>query len=129
LLIPGNSTGYFDQGLYPRYRAQGMKEDMWAYQYYYLVDQAASTINDYLTTTVAPHGMKTYALMTYNAGSPNTDEDSNNFYRDSKLDMANHIAGGNISMPVVWCEEADCSLLFPVNKLEWTAKALMSLGI
>jgi hypothetical protein len=124
VFIPANSTGYFDQSLYPRYRAQGMKESMWAYQYYSLLDEVSSSIDNYLVNTTTPTGMGVYALITYNSGNP-----SNDFYREAKLSMANHIAGGNLSSPVVWCEYVNCSLSFPVNNPIWTANALMSLGI
>jgi hypothetical protein len=123
---PGNSTGYFDQSLYSRYRAQGLKEDMWAYQYYSLIQEEAGTIDDYLVTTTAPKGINVYAIMTYNAG---TDVASNAFYRTTKLDMVNSIAGGNLTLPVVWCKDTDCSLSFPVNKPRWAAQALISLGV
>ena len=123
---PGNSTGYFDRSLYSRYRAQGLKEDLWAYQYYTLIQEEATSIDNYLVTTTAPRGMNIFSVMTYNAG---TDAASNAFYREAKLDMVNHIAGGNLSLPVVWCNDADCSLSFPVNKPQWTAQTLMSLGV
>ncbi len=129
IFIPADSAGYYDQSLYSRYRAQGMKEDMWAYQYYYLVNEASSPIDNYLVSTTAPAGMRVYAVMTYNAGSPSTNNASNEFYRERKLEMANHIAGGNLSLPVVWCENANCSLSVPVYQPGWTADALMSLGI
>lgn len=129
VLNTGNPTGYFDQSLYPRYQAQGMKEAMWAYQYYSLVDEASSSIDNYLANTTAPAGMRVYAIMTYNAGNPPTDNASNEFYRETKLTMANHIAGGNLSSPVVWCVNANCSMSLPVNSPIWTANALMSLGI
>jgi len=129
VFIPANSTGYFDQLLYPRYQAQGLKESMWAYKYYSLIDEASSPINDYLVNTTAPVGMGVYALMTYNSGNPQPDNSSNDFVREMKLIMANHIAGGNLSSPVVWCENANCSLSFPVNNPIWTANALMNLGI
>jgi len=129
VFIPDNSTGYFDQSLFPRHRAQGMKEDMWAYQYYELIRQASSSIDNYLVNTTVPAGMKVYALMTFDSGGPTGDAASNNFTRETKLDMVNHIAGGNLSASVVWCSSPDCSLSFPVNKPGWTADALMSLGI
>jgi hypothetical protein len=129
IFIPANSTGYFDQSLFPRFRAQGMKEDLWAFQYYSLLDMASGSIDNYLVNTTTPAGMDVYALMTYNAGSPVTDNASNDFYRNTKLGMVNHIAGGNLTAPVVWCKEADCTLGFPVDKPAWTASALMSLGI
>jgi hypothetical protein len=129
IFIPSNSSGYFDQSLYPRYRAQGMKEDFWAYQYYALLYEDASPIDDYLVNTTAPQGMNVFAAMTYNAGDPTTDIASDNFYRQSKIDMANHIAGGNLSLPVAWCTDADCSLSFPVNKPGWTVDALISFGV
>ena len=129
VFIPANSTGYFDKSVYSRFRAQGVKEDMWALQYYLLIQEASTSIDNYLINTTAPNGMAVYAVMTYNAGNPATDDASDDFYRETKLDMANHIAGGNLSAPVVWCNTSDCSLSFPVDKLEWTANALMSLGI
>lgn len=129
IFIPANSTGYFDQSLYQRYRAQGMKEDLWAYQYYSLRSELSIPINDYLINTTVPTGMGVHAIMTYNAGSPTNDNASNNFYRETKLSMANHIAGGNLSSPVVWCKDTNCSMLFPVNSPGWTANALISLGI
>jgi hypothetical protein len=129
VFIPANSTGYYDQSLYPRFRAQGMKEDIWAMQYYLLLQEASTSIDNYLINTIAPDGIDVYAVMTYNAGNPTTDIASDDFYRKTKLDMANHIAGGNLSEPVVWCNTSDCSLSFPVNKPEWTANALMDLGI
>lgn len=123
---PANSTGYFDQSLYSRYYAQGLKEDLWAYQYYELIQEESSSIDNYLVTTIAPQGMNVYSAMTYDAG---TDAASDAFYRETKLDMVNHIAGGNLSLPVVWCTDTDCSLSFPVNKPQWTAQTLMSFGI
>jgi hypothetical protein len=129
IFIPSNSTGYFDQSLYPRYRAQGMKEVFWAYQYYTLLQEAVSPIDSYFADTIAPHGMKVFAAMTYNAGNPTTDIASDDFYRQSKIDMVNHIAGGNLSLPVVWCTDSDCSLSFPVNKPGWTADTLTSFGV
>lgn len=129
ILNPANSTGYFDQSLYPRYLGQSMKAYMWAYQYYSLVHEASSPIDTFLVNTTAPSGMGVYALMTSNSGNPPTDNDSNDFYRKTKLSMANHIAGGNLSSPVIWCEDRNCSMSFPVNNPVWTANALMSLGI
>lgn len=129
IFVPANSTSYFDQSLYQRYRAQGMKENIWAYQYYSLIQEADSFIDDYLVNTTAPQGMEVFAIMTYDAGNPTTDNASNDFCRQTKLDMADHIAGGNLSLPVVWCTDADCSLSFPVNQPGWTANALISLGI
>jgi hypothetical protein len=129
VFLPSNSTGYFDQSLYPRYRAQGMKEDFWAYQYYALLYEAASPIDNYLVNTTAPQGMKVVAAMTYNASTTTIENASDEFSRQTKVAMANHIAGGNLSLPVVWCTDADCSLSFPVNKPGWTADALISFGV
>jgi hypothetical protein len=129
IFVPKNSTGYFDQSLYPRFRAQGLKEDFWAAQYYSVVQTAAAPINTYLVNTTAPEGIEVYSIMTYNAGNPTTNIASDEFYRKTKLDMVDHIAGGNLTAPVVWCNNSDCSLSFPVNQPGWTADALMSLGI
>jgi hypothetical protein len=129
IFVPSNSTGYFDQSLYRRYRAQGMKETFWAFQYYLLLQEADSPIDDYLVNTTVPQGIKVFAAMTYNVESSPTDNATNVFYRQTKIAMANHIAGGNLSSPVVWCTDADCSLSFPVNKPGWTASAIMSFGV
>lgn len=106
-----------------------MKEDMWAYQYYSLVEQTSSSIDNYLINTTAPKGMEVYAIMTYNAGTPTTDEASNEFYRETKLGLANRIAGGNLTSQTIWCKMTNCSLSFPVNNPVWTVNALMSLGV
>lgn len=71
---------------------------MWAYQYYSLIQEAAGTIDDYLVTTTAPSGINVSATTTYNAG---TDPTSDAFYRTTKLHMANNIAGGDLTLPVV----------------------------
>ncbi|KAF7551809.1 hypothetical protein G7Z17_g4751 [Cylindrodendrum hubeiense] len=123
---PANSTGYFDSSLYPRFHAQSMKEDMWAMQYYALLQMAAGPINDYLANTTVPLGTSTYAIMTYSSG---TDEASDAFYRKQKTQMANNIAGGDLTHPIVWCQTNDCSMSFPVDKPAWTAEKLISLGI
>jgi hypothetical protein len=126
IFIPSNSSGFFDVGLYPRYSAQGKKEDLWALQYYLLLDTITSTIDEYLEVTVVSSGTPTFAIMTYNAG---TDDASDAFYRTEKLNMANHIAGGNLTKPVVWCAIDGCSLSFPVNMSDWTAGILAGLGV
>lgn len=126
LIFPANSTAYFDSDLYPRYHAQSLKEDMWAMQYYAAQQQAASPIPVYLETQSLPQGMPTFAIMSYDSG---TDAASDAFYRQEKLMLADHIAGGNLTRPVIWCTDNDCSLSFPVAKWAWTADALMSLGI
>lgn len=115
-----------DQSLYARYRAQGMKDNIWAYQYYALVTEAASSIDSYLANTIAPEGMGVYALMTY---YDSTDEASDELYRKTKLNMADYVAGRNLTAPVVWCKMSNCSLSFPVNNSTWTASALINLGI
>ena len=126
VLNPGNSTGYFDESLYSRYYAQGLKEDLWAYQYYELIQEEQTSIDNYLNTATVPQGMNVYSIMTYDAG---TDAASSAFYRETKLDMVNHIARGSLSLPVVWCSDADCSLSFPVNRPQWTAQTLIGLGV
>jgi len=126
IFVPSNSTGFSDVSLFSRFRAQGMKEDFWAYQYYTLIQEQSTGLDEYLVNTTVPEGIKVHALMTYNAS---TDPESAAFYRNTKLEMVQNIAGGNLSAPVVWCLESDCSLGFPVDKPMWTAEALMSLGI
>jgi hypothetical protein len=126
VFIPRNSTGFFEKSLYPRFRAQGMKEDMWASQYYALRDMAATSIDTYLTTTSVQSNIPVHAIMTFNAG---TNADGNEFYRQTKLDTAESIAGGNLSTPVTWCVDQGCDLGFPVKMSAWTADALISLGV
>jgi hypothetical protein len=126
IFVPANSTGFSDDDDFERFRTQGMKEDFWAFQYYTLIQEQSTGLDEYLVNNPVPEGMKVYAVMIYNAS---TDAGSSAFYRTTKLDMVNHIAGGNLSAPIVWCSEPDCSLGFPVNKPKWTAEALMSLGI
>jgi hypothetical protein len=126
IFVPANSTGFSDGYDFERFRAQAMKEDFWAFQYYTLIQEQSTGLDEYLVNNTVPEGMKVYAMMTYNSS---TDAASSAFYRTAKLDMVNHIAGGNLSAPIVWCLESDCSLGFPVNKPTWTAEALMSLGI
>jgi hypothetical protein len=126
IFIPGNSTEYFDKSLYPRFRAQGMKEDMWAYQYYALRDMAAGTIDNYLNTTTVSSSIPVYAIIVYNSS---TTPGGNDLYRDAKLKMAERIGGGKLGAPAQWCVDEDCDLGFPVKKPAWTAAALMALGI
>lgn len=126
IFVPKNSSGYYEYSLYERYRAQGLKEDLWAAQYYFLLQEASTPPDTYLTTTTVTPGTKVYAVMTFNAS---TGETSNAFFRKQKLGMAEHIGGGNLTEAVVWCSDPGCSLSFPVNRPNWTASALVSLGI
>lgn len=88
---------------------------------------AAEPIDQYLVTAVVPTGVPTYAVLT---DKPSwTDEPSNDFIRTTKLNMYNHIAGGNLNLPPIYCKDSDCTLGFPVNKTEWTASAIMSFPI
>lgn len=126
IFFPSTPTVYFDKKLYARYRAQTLKEDLWASQYYFLKDMAKQPINNFLVNTTAPALTEVHSLMTYNSGQ---DDASNTFYRQEKLKMVNHIAGKDITDQVIWCDGKDCSLDFPVDKAKWTADALISLGI
>lgn len=67
-----------------------------------------------------------YAITTNNTNP--SDMASNDFYRKLKLNMVDHIGGENVS-GLVWCNDSDCSLDFPVTKAKWTAMALMYFGI
>ncbi|KAK6000562.1 hypothetical protein QM012_003808 [Aureobasidium pullulans] len=126
IFIPSNPTGYFDASLYPDYNAQSRKENLWANQYFSLKQMAAEPINEYLVNTAVPEGIYVKSLMTYNSG---TDPASDEFYRQEKLSMLNHIAGRNVTDEVIWCAEEGCSLSFPVSMPAWTANSLMALGI
>jgi len=99
---------------------------LWASQYYFLKDMVKQPIDKYLVNTTAPARVRVHSLMTYNSGQ---DDASNTFYRQEKMKMVNHIAGKNITDEVVWCDGVDCSLDFPVDMAEWTANALIGLGI
>jgi hypothetical protein len=95
-------------------------------QYFALKDQASSPIPDFLETSSVPAGLPTYAILSYNAGQ---DDASSRFYRSQKSAVADKIAGGKLTRPVVWCMEEDCSLSFPVAKWSWTAGVIADLGI
>lgn len=99
---------------------------MWAAQLVGLKKMAGKPINNYLVNTTVPEGIDVKALMTYNSG---TDPASDEFYRQEKLGMLNHIAGEDITEEVIWCSGDGCSLSFPVNMPCWTARSLIALGI
>lgn len=129
IFIPNHAKGYFKKSLYPRYRSQGMKEDFWALQYYALRRMASEPINPYLVTATVPSGMPTYAAMVNVPGHTPDEQASNDFYRTRKLAMANHIAGGNLTRPPVFCAESDCTQGFTFDKPEFTANVLIGFGI
>ncbi|USP75121.1 hypothetical protein yc1106_02395 [Curvularia clavata] len=104
IFVPANETGYFDQAEYPRHHAQSLKEDMWAMQYYQLVDQSSSPFGVKLEDLQLPNDISVYGIATYNSGS---DTASDQFYRYEKVQLANSVSAGNITKPFVWCEEAD----------------------
>ena len=126
VFVPADSTGYYDQSLYRKYRAQGLKEDLWAGQYYFLLQQSSAPPDNYLMSATVARETDVYAVMTFGAGAS---ADSDEFYREQKLGMAEHIGGGKLTKPVVYCSEPGCSMSFPVNMPEWTADALMNLGL
>lgn len=129
IFVPNDPKGYYDQSLYNRFRSQAYKEDLWALQYLALVRMASEPIDDYLARTTVPQNMPTYAIITKHTAEPATDNGKTNFYLTSMLDMANHMAGGNLTLPPVLCEELDCSQGNPVTKPQWTADAIMSFPI
>ena len=129
IFIPNDFKGYFDKSLFQRYRSQGFKEDFWAIQHFEILREAAKPIDKYLVTATVPLGIPTYTVMTDDPGHTADEKASSDFYKARKLEMANHIAGGNLTMPPVWCTESDCSQGFPVDKPEFTASALISFGI
>ncbi|KAH0364832.1 hypothetical protein KCU65_g6485, partial [Aureobasidium melanogenum] len=100
VFVPANSTGYFDASIYPMYNAQSRKENMWAAQLFGLKKMANEAIDMYLINTTVPEDIDVKALMTYNAG---TDPASDEFYRQEKLGMLNHIAGRNASEVTAVC--------------------------
>ena len=125
IFIPANNTGYFDKDQYPRYHAQGLKEDLWAMQYYSLRSMTQDPLAPRLENLTTPEGLPLYMIATYNSG---TDEASNSFYRDEKLRLGRAVANGSFKEPVTWCIDG-CDLGFPVTKPFWTADTLISLGV
>ncbi|KAF3039798.1 hypothetical protein E8E12_009374 [Didymella heteroderae] len=99
VVIPANSTGYFDQSLYPRHHAQSLKEDMWAMQYYSLRDMLSDPFSPNLSELVVPAGVPVYMLASFVAG---TDEASSAFYRDEKVRLGETVAGGELARAVTW---------------------------
>jgi len=126
IFFPYNNSIYYDSDMYATYHAQSLKEDMWAMQYYALLEQASLPLPDYRDSPPVSSNTSTFALLTYDAG---TDAMSSEYYREERLKVVEYIAGGNLTGPVVWCKDSDCSLDFPVSKWNWTAQALMNLGI
>src|SRR6187549_1413727 len=103
LLVPSKSSTYLFPDLYPRYRAQTLKEDMWAGQYFALLKESLSAFDSTDNVTpIAPSGVPTYAIMTYNSGQ---DTASNDFYRNEKVKEADRLAGGKLAGPVIWCKD------------------------
>jgi hypothetical protein len=101
-----------------------MKEDMWTANYFIIRREIGQPLSDFLETTVLPEEVPVYAIL---ANNTEGDAASNDFYRTEKANLAEHIAGGKLAKPIVWCEEEDCSLLMPVDKAEWTAGAIARL--
>lgn len=128
IFIP-KDKGYFDQSLYPRFHYQSYKEDLWARQYLSLVHDRFEPINNYTVTATVPSGMPVFSVMVDVPGDTPEEKASNEFYKTRKLEMANHIARGNLTKPPVWCTESDCSLGFPVLKSKFSTDALISFGI
>jgi len=120
LFVPRTETA--DPANDTRHRAQGMKEDMWAANYFWLRRQVNEPLSDYLETTVLPPDqIPVYAIL---ANNTENDAESNAFYQTEKAKLVEHIAGGELANPIEWCKEEDCSLLMPVDRAEWTAGAI-----
>ena len=128
IFVPSDK-GYFDQSLYPRFKHQSYKEALWARQYFALVHDASEPIDNYTVTTTVPSGMPVFSVMVDVPGDTAEEKARNDFYKSRKLEMANHIARGNLTKPPVWCNESDCSLGFPVLKSSFAADALIRFGI
>lgn len=112
LIFSGNSSQYFSHFLYPAYHTQGLRNPFYAMQYYTLLQLSHEPRgSSYLTTTVLPAGIKTYAVLTRDAFPD--DSTTSAFCRKLKLGMAEHIAGVGFR-GVQWCEEG----------AEWTAGVL-----
>lgn len=129
IFIPDYSPGYFDQSLYPYYRAQSFKEDFWALQYLYLLALRSKPIDDYLVTAAVPPGLPTFTIMTDILGNSTDEKASNKYYKEQKLAMMAHIAGGKLTQEARFCTEWNCTLGFPVDKPQWTAREIVGFGI
>jgi hypothetical protein len=99
---------------------------MWALQYYSLLSMQQDPFSPILEDLLVPTELPVYMVASYASG---TDDASNTFYRDEKLQLGRAVAGGNLEKPVTWCTASDCSLSFPVTKPAWTASELINLGI
>ncbi|KAF2437068.1 hypothetical protein EJ08DRAFT_674148 [Tothia fuscella] len=119
------TTNYYPPKLFSSYRAQRLKDPYWAMQYYSLRYQASQSHEDSVLTEIeVPSPIRFYAIL--NSNSVPGDSVSNEFYREKKADLARHIAGNNVIMQE-WCEDADCTALFPVEKAKWTAGVIASM--
>ena len=117
-------NGYYVADQYDRYYAQFAKEDMYAMQYYAFIQQAKLPVNS--NVSIVPAGVPTYSIM---ANQTTSDPISSKNYRNEKLKFANQVAGGNLTLPVVWYNDTNYNLNFTVGRSLWTANALMGLGI
>ena len=119
-----NWTGYYDSQGTQRFLDQYSKQDQFAMEYYAAIQQARLPLPiDYPTV---PSGIPTYAVMANNGTwfSPQVE-----IYRAQKLKFANSLAGGNLSGPVVWYNYTYGQTNFSVSESNWTATALIGLGI
>lgn len=126
LFVPA-ATDYFDASLAARFRAQGLKEDLWAAQYYALLQLANEPLMDLGSVLPAPPGVAVFAVATYNDSG--ADAAANAFARQQKLDAARAVArGGDLAKPLVWCADSGCETgRFPVDRAEWTAGVVSGL--
>lgn len=124
IVPPPKNTTFFDSDLYQSYRAQSHKDPYWTIQYYVLRDRQYQPIDDkYLTQTSLPSSVPFYAILNMNS-VPN-DPVSNEFYRQKKMQMAQHIANNDITS-MQWCVD-NCTALFPIEMAEWTAGVVASM--
>ena len=97
---------------------------MWAAQYYSIKALAARPLA--IGGPVVPGGLPTFAIMTLNSGQ---DQAGDEFYREEKIKEADRIAGGNLTAPIVWCDEPDCKEDFIVARSAWAADVLASFQV
>ena len=117
---------YFEPSLAARFRAQGLKEDLWAAQYYALLQMANEPLMDLNSVVPVPEGVKVFAVANYNESG--LDAAGNALSRQQKLEVVLAIAGGNLTKPLVWCVDPGCeSGRFPVDRAEWTADSIAGL--
>lgn len=65
--------------------------------------------------------------MTNLLGNTTDEKASNKYYKEQKLAMMAHIAGGKLTKEAKFCTDWNCTQGFPVDKPQWTTREIVEL--